>query len=67
VTRRLLDVALAHFESAQDKEWGLTDCISFAVMREQGLHLVATGDHHFRQAGFVSMFDAPPRAGDILI
>jgi uncharacterized protein len=55
VSRPLLDVALEHFSAAHDKEWGLTDCISFAVMRDRGLHLVATGDHHFRQAGFVSL------------
>jgi predicted nucleic acid-binding protein len=62
VSRRLLDVALEHFSNAADKEWGLTDCISFAVMRELGLHLAATGDHHFRQAGFVSLLDAPPES-----
>lgn len=35
-----------------DKEWGLTDCISFAVMRERGLTEALTADDHFRQAGF---------------
>jgi predicted nucleic acid-binding protein len=57
VNRRLPDVALEQFSTAQDRDWGLTDCISFAVMRERGFHLVATGDHHFRQAGFVSLLD----------
>jgi uncharacterized protein len=57
VTRPLLDLALDHYSAAHDKEWGLTDCISFAVMREYDLQLVATGDHHFRQAGFIPLFD----------
>lgn len=38
--------------SRLDKEWSLTDCISFAVMRDRGLTDALTGDHHFEQAGF---------------
>lgn len=36
----------------QDKEWGLTDCISFTVMRERSITDALTADDHFRQAGF---------------
>lgn len=35
-----------------DKEWSLTDCTSFVVMRERGLADALTSDHHFEQAGF---------------
>jgi uncharacterized protein len=35
-----------------DKEWSLTDCISFIVMEEHGLTEALTADHHFAQAGF---------------
>ena len=35
-----------------DKEWSLTDCISFVVMREEQLTEALTGDRHFEQAGF---------------
>lgn len=35
-----------------DKEWSLTDCISFVVMAERGIVDALTADHHFEQAGF---------------
>ena len=38
-----------------DKEWSLTDCISFVVMQKEGLTEALTGDKHFEQAGFVAL------------
>lgn len=35
-----------------DKEWGMTDCISFVVMQDMGIIDALTTDDHFRQAGF---------------
>ena len=35
-----------------DKDWPLTDCLSFVVMNDAGSTEALTGDHHFRQAGF---------------
>lgn len=35
-----------------DKEWSLTDCISFAFMKTHGLKEVLATDKHFKQAGF---------------
>lgn len=52
VDRRLFDQAVALYSSRDDKEWGLTDCISFVVMRERRMTDVLTTDHHFDQAGF---------------
>jgi len=38
-----------------DKEWSLTDCASFALMKERGLREALAHDHHFEQAGFVAL------------
>lgn len=48
----LLMRALRLYRERSDKEWGITDCISFIVMQEQGLQEATTADDHFRQAGF---------------
>jgi predicted nucleic acid-binding protein len=52
VNTSLLNQALNLYETRADKNWGLTDCISFVVMTEQDLVLAVTADHHFTQAGF---------------
>lgn len=44
--------AWARFESRRDKEWSLTDCFSFVVMREYEINDAFAHDHHFEQAGF---------------
>ncbi len=43
------------YELRPDKDWPLTDCISFAVMAEERLTEALTGDHHFAQAGFKAL------------
>ena len=43
---------LALFAARPDKEWSLTDCISFEVMTELELPDALTADLHFEQAGF---------------
>jgi predicted nucleic acid-binding protein len=43
---------LARYCQRPDKQWSLTDCISFVVMEDEGLTEALTGDHHFEQAGF---------------
>ena len=47
----LLIRALQMYHARPDKTWGLTDCISFVVMQEQGLTDAVTADEHFLQAG----------------
>ncbi|OGW17069.1 MAG: hypothetical protein A3G93_02340 [Nitrospinae bacterium RIFCSPLOWO2_12_FULL_45_22] len=46
ITRELLQRGLTLFESRRDKDWSLTDCISFVVMQEKGIKEALTGDHH---------------------
>lgn len=51
----LFDAGLALYRSRPDKEWSLTDCISFIVMEREGLTEALTGDHHVEQAGFIAL------------
>ena len=54
-SRELLDRALEFYHQHSDKEWTLTDCTSFVIMRERGVSEALTGDKHFEQAGFVAL------------
>ena len=45
------------YEQRPDKDWPLTDCISFAVMTDENLTDALTGDHHFTQAGFKALLE----------
>jgi len=47
--------ALELYRERLDKEWGLTDCISFLVMQDYGITDALTTDVHFEQAGFRAM------------
>jgi|LSQX01.3.fsa_nt_gb predicted nucleic acid-binding protein len=49
------------YNARPDKEWSLTDCISFVVMADERVAEALTGDRHFEQAGFVALLkQAPP-------
>ncbi|MCY3022874.1 MAG: PIN domain-containing protein [Planctomycetota bacterium] len=52
VSERLFERGMALYADRPDKEWSLTDCTSFVVMREHGLTEALTSDRHFEQAGF---------------
>jgi predicted nucleic acid-binding protein len=56
--QNLLDRGLALYGSRADKDWSLTDCISFITMSDQGLTDALTADHHFEQAGFAALLKA---------
>jgi predicted nucleic acid-binding protein len=43
-----------------DKEWSLTDCISFIVMERAAITQALTYDHHFEQAGFEALLRRDP-------
>jgi len=47
--------AIQFYQARLDKEWGLTDCLSFIVMKDYGITESLTADRHFRQAGFKAL------------
>jgi uncharacterized protein len=55
-SQSLFDLGVGPFERRVDKEWSLTDCISFVVMEQTQLSDTLTGDHHFEHAGFRTLF-----------
>ncbi len=58
-TEDLCEQAFQLYRARPDKEWGLTDCLSFVVMRERGLTDALTTDRHFIQAGFEALLRPP--------
>ncbi|HVX84819.1 MAG TPA: PIN domain-containing protein [Phycisphaerae bacterium] len=53
--QRLYGAGLELYRQRPDKDWSLTDCISFVVMQERAIEDALTGDHHFEQAGFKAL------------
>jgi uncharacterized protein len=51
----LLAEGIRLYSQRPDKEWSLTDCISFVVMQRHGISEALTKDHHFEQAGFIAL------------
>ena len=48
----LFQKAFELYRTHTDKAWGMTDCVSFVVMRERGVADALTSDKDFRQAGY---------------
>jgi predicted nucleic acid-binding protein len=57
-TRRLFREALDLYQSRADKEWSLTDCASFVIMRQRNINEALTDDHHFTQNGYKALLKA---------
>ena len=58
----LIDSAVQLYRTRPDKDWSLTDCLSFVVMERRNLTEALTTDGHFEQAGVrVVMLAQPPR------
>ena len=47
--------AFAMYKSRTDKEWSLTDCASFVLMKARGVAEALAHDNHFKQAGFKAL------------
>jgi predicted nucleic acid-binding protein len=59
----LLDSAVQLYEARHDKNWSLTDCLSFMVIEQRQLTHPLTTDHHFEQAGLRAMLlEEPPES-----
>ena len=52
ISEELYARAFQLYRERPDKEWGLTDCISFVVMQDRGITEALTTDAHFQQMGF---------------
>lgn len=56
----LMNSAIQLYRGRPDKDWSLTDCLSFLVMERRGLAEALTTDHDFEQAGLrANMLDEP--------
>ena len=53
--------AVSSYKQHEDKSWGLTDCSSILIMRQQGLTEVLTSDRHFTQAGMTVLIQEERR------
>ena len=51
----LFDAGVQLYAGRADKDWPLTDCISFVVMTQERIVEALTGDRHFEQAGFTAL------------
>jgi predicted nucleic acid-binding protein len=52
LSEQLYARAFRLYRERPDKEWGLTDCVSFIVMQDRGITEALTTDEHFQQASF---------------
>ena len=48
----LFERGVGLYRQRSDKDWSLTDCVSFVVMTDEQITEALTGDRHFEQAGF---------------
>lgn len=55
ITDEIYNSAWTFYQQRMDKDWGITDCTSFEVMRMFNIKKAFTNDKHFKQAGYSSM------------
>ena len=57
----LINSAMELYQARSDRNWSLTDCLSFVVMERRHLPEALTTDRHFEQAGLKPlMLEEPP-------
>jgi len=52
ITDEIYNNAWTFYKQRMDKDWGITDCTSFEVMRAFNVKKAFTNDKHFEQAGY---------------
>lgn len=55
VSQALLAESWIFYIQRPDKDWGLTDCISFVVMEQLKIKQAFTCDRHFEQVRFINL------------
>ena len=56
----VMDDGMLLFSKYADKQWSLTDCISFHIMRQADVTDALTSDRDFEQAGFRALLRTLP-------
>ncbi len=52
ITDEIYKNAWTLYQKRIDKDWGITDCTSFEVMKMRDIKRALTSDKHFEQAGY---------------
>jgi hypothetical protein len=52
ITKEIFNNAWILYKQRMDKDWGITDCTSFEVMKMFNISKAFTNDKHFEQAGY---------------
>ncbi len=55
ITEHLFIRGFSLYKARLDKEWSITDCITFVVMQDNNVSSALTTDEHFQQAGFTAL------------
>lgn len=63
-TPELFAAGLKLHRARPDKDWSLTDCISFHIMSERGIARALAYDIHFEQTGFEALLRRDPTESD---
>ena len=53
ITDEIYNNAWTLYQQRMDKDWGITDCTSFEIMKMFNIKKAFTSDKHFEQAGYI--------------
>ncbi len=59
ISAELFEGGFTLYAGRADKDWSMTDCVSFVVMKSEEITEALTADHHFEQAGFIALLLNP--------